>query len=255
MPLVSPEILADARGLSSGAAGLLLAGGLLLWSHGWAWHRFWVVFGITMAAGVLGMTTSRSAGGQQVLVAGVLTAVAAGMVAMEAAKLLAFATGGAVGWVAFQAVFPHAQELWAAFLSGGLIGVVLFRLWTMLVTSFAGVLVAGHAGLVLANEFGKLDAAGWAGQNAAALNGAVVVATVLGVVLQAKLMPAEDEATEESHEGHGDHGEKQKNPKKKAAKPAGDHDKMADDHANDHGHDKHEPKRGGWKLFPAAKAS
>ena len=245
MHLIVPEILADARGLSAGAAGLLLAVGLLLWANGWAWHRFWVVFGITMAAGVVGMSTSRSAGGQQVLVVGVLTAVAAGMVALEAAKLLAFATGGAVSWVAVQAVFPHAQELWAAFLCGGLIGVVLFRLWTMLVTSLAGAVVAGHGGLMVVSASGSFDAAGWAGQHAAALNGAVIVATLFGVILQAKLSPVEHEEEEDEHDDEEDG--KHKNPKKK---PAAKHDEPDDDHANDHGP---KPRRGGWKLFSAPK--
>lgn len=271
MQFIVPDILTDARGLSPGTAVLLLLMGLMLWAYGWAWHRFWVVFGITMAAGVIGMTTSRSAGGQQVLVAGVLMAVAAGMVALEAAKLLAFATGGVVAWVAFQTLFPHAQELWAAFLSGGLIGVVLFRLWTMLVTSAVGSLVAGHAGMVLAAELGKLDSVGWAGHHAVALNGAVVATSLAGVILQAKLARS-DEAKpgDDIHADHDDHGGKQKNPKKKTAahdkaEHHGHHDQghgKADghgghhDHGNDHGHAAKPAGRAGWKRFlPVPKLS
>ena len=36
-----------------------------------------------------------------------------------------------------QAVMPEAHELWAVFLCGGLVGVVLYRLWTMLATSLS----------------------------------------------------------------------------------------------------------------------
>jgi hypothetical protein len=238
MQLILPDIVAEARGLSPGATVFLLTVGLLLWAYGWLFHRFWVVFGITMAAGVLGLSAGRSAGGQQVLVVGILTAVAAGMMAMEAAKLLAFVSGGTAAWLAFQTVLPHAQELWAAFLSGGLIGIVLFRLWTMLVTSLAGSLVAGHAGLVLVSELGKFDATGWAGQHAAALNGAVVASSLVGVVLQAKLS-GPDQATlppeAKPEPAHGEHGEKDKNPKKKA-----DPHPPADDHGKPEAHAKHD---------------
>ena len=180
MQLILPDVLTAARGLSPGAAGFLLLVGVLLWAVGWRWHRFWVVFGITLAAGLIGLTAGQSAGGQ-VMVVGVLLAVAAGMLALELAKILAFVTGGAAAWAAAQAVFPQVQELWAVFLSGGLIGVVLYQLWTMLTTSFLGVLVGWHAAFVLAEQFAKkFDAAKWVGDHAAALNGAVVAVTLLG---------------------------------------------------------------------------
>lgn len=194
MQLILPDVLTAARGLSPGAAGFLLLVGLLLWAVGWRWHRFWVVFGITLAAGLIGLTAGQSAGGQ-VMVVGVLLAVAAGMLALELAKVLAFVTGGAAAWAAAQGVFPQVQELWAVFLSGGLIGVVLYQLWTMLTTSFLGVLVTWHAGFVLAEQFAKgFDAAKWVGDHAAALNGAVAVVAILGVLVQ-KLTAPRPEST------------------------------------------------------------
>ena len=127
------------------------------------------------------------------MVVGVLLAVAAGMLALELAKVLAFVTGGAAAWAAAQGVFPQVQELWAVFLSGGLIGVVLYQLWTMLTTSFLGVLVGWHAGFVLAEQFAKgFDAAKWVGDHAAALNGAVAVVTLLGVLMQKLTAPRPD---------------------------------------------------------------
>lgn len=190
MTLIFPEILTAARGLSAAGAGVGLAGGLLVWALGWRWHRFWVVFGITFAAGVVGLAAGKSAGGQ-VLVVGVLLAAAAGVLALELSRILAFVTGGTAAWVATQAVFPQAQEVWAAFLTGGLVGVVLYRLWMMLVTSLVGSLVAGHAGLVLAEALGKCDAAGFAGQHPAALTGVVLTASVVGVLVQVWTSPAE----------------------------------------------------------------
>lgn len=183
MQLIVPDVLAAARGLSPGAAGFLVLVGFLLWAVGWRWHRFWVVFGMTLAAGVIGLSAGQSAGGQ-VMVVGVLLAVAAGLLALELAKILAFLTGGVAAWAAAQAVFPQVQELWAVFLSGGLVGVVLYQLWTMLVTSFVGVLVTWHAGFVLADEFVKFDAAKWVADHAAALNGGAIAVTVMGVLVQ-----------------------------------------------------------------------
>lgn len=200
MQLILPDVLTAARGLSPGAAGFLLLVGLLLWAVGWRWHRFWVVFGITLTAGLIGLTAGQSAGGQ-VMVVGVLLAVAAGMLALELAKILAFVTGGVAAWAAAQAVLPQVQELWAVFLSGGLIGVVLYQLWTMLTTSFLGVLVTWHAGFVLAEQFAKgFDAAKWVGDHAAALNGGVAVVAILGVLVQRLTAPRPESADEPRQE-------------------------------------------------------
>ena len=56
------------------------------------------------------------------MVVGVLLAVTAGMLALELARILAFLTGGVAAWAGAQTVLPQAQELWAVFLSGGLLG-------------------------------------------------------------------------------------------------------------------------------------
>lgn len=200
MQLILPDVLATARGLSAGAAGFIVLVGFLMWAAGWRWHRFWVVFGLTLAAGVVGLGAGSAAGGGQVMVVGVLLAVAAGMLALELSKILAFVTGGAAAWVATQALLPQAQELWAVFLAGGLIGVVLYRLWTMLTTAFLGVLLAWHAGLVLIESLAGGDTAKWAGEHAAALNGAVIAATVIGVLIQAQTTPRPEEAAEEEKE-------------------------------------------------------
>ncbi|HET6575033.1 MAG TPA: hypothetical protein VFG68_15610 [Fimbriiglobus sp.] len=196
MQLILPDVLTAAHGLSPGAAGFLMLVGFLLWAVGWRWHKFWVVFGITLTAGLIGLSAGQAAGGR-VMVVGVLLAVAAGMLALELAKVLAFVTGGAAAWAAAQAVFPQVQELWAVFLSGGLIGVVLYQLWTMLTTSFVGVLVTWHAGFVLADQLVKgFDAAKWVGEHAAALNGGVAVVTLLGVLVQRLTSPRPESADE-----------------------------------------------------------
>jgi|GEM_PF-455286 len=195
MHFIDPDVLMAARGLSQGSSVFLLLIGLLLWTCGWRWHRFWIVFTITMIAGMIGLSAGRSAGGQ-VMVAGILMAVAAGVMALELARLLAFATGGTVAWMLTQTIFPEAYELWAIFLSGGLLGVVLYRLWTMLTTSFVGGILATHAGLVTVEGLKPgFDAALWASTHAVALNGAAVAVALLGVVIQARLSPKEHAPT------------------------------------------------------------
>lgn len=200
MQLIVPDILSAARGLSPGASGFLLLIGLLLWSMGWRWHKFWVVFGITLGAGLIGLGMGQGSG-SQVMVVGVLLAVAAGMLALELARLLAFFTGGVAAWAAAQSVLPQAQELWAVFLSGGLFGVVLYQLWTMLMTSLLGVIVTWHAGFVLAEQFMPgFDAAKWVGDHLAALNGGVIAVAIMGVIVQVKTAPKPEEKPEEKAE-------------------------------------------------------
>ena len=145
---------------------------------GWRWHRFWVVFGITTVAGVLGLNAGQAAGGQ-VLVLGILLAFAGGVMALEVAKLLAF-TGGGIGSLARRADraaagsrnvgrLPQRRPLRRS----------SYRLWTMLVTSMIGVLIAVHATLILGAESG-LSVTKWVADNSAALNGVVLFFTVIG---------------------------------------------------------------------------
>ena len=185
MFLLNPDVIAEARGLSVGASGFLLFVGFLLWAFGWRWHRFWIVFAITLTAGILGLGAGQSAG-VQILVVGVLCAVAAGMLALELARILAFVSGGVAAWVGATLVAPGAQELWAVFLCGGLLGVVLYKLWTMVAMSLLGILVCWHTLLVLGEGPFAFSASQWAAENASALNGAVALGTLLGVIVQTK---------------------------------------------------------------------
>jgi len=194
MQLIIPEILAEARGLTTAMTGTLCALGFALWLFGWRWHRFWIVAGITLAAGLLGLNAGRAAGGTQIMALGILIAVAAGMMALELAKVFAFVAGGCGAWLAAQWVFPQAQELWAVFISGGLFGLLLYRLWTMLLTSLAGVLIASHSALLLLEAPAGFDAPKWVSANQAALNGVAVGLIVLGILLQAIAAPDEDDS-------------------------------------------------------------
>lgn len=190
MHLISPAVLTDAKGLSVGAMAFFLFVGFLVWAFGWRWHKFWVVFAVTLTAGLLGISAGRTAG-MQVLVVGVLVSIAAGLLALEIAKITAFLTGGTAAWLAAQAVMPEAQELWAVFLCGGLVGVVLYRLWTMLATSLVGVLLFWHAGLLMVEALGGVNVTELADKHAAVANGVVIGASLIGVLVQAKTGQAE----------------------------------------------------------------
>jgi hypothetical protein len=199
MQLIAPDILAEARGLTGAMTGTICVLGFALWLFGWRWHRFWIVAGITLASGLIGLNAGRTSNGTQVMAVGILLAVSAGLLALELAKVLAFVAGGCGAWLAVQWVLPQAQELWAVFLCGGLFGLLLYRLWTMLLTSLLGALFACHAGLLLAEHFFHFDAVAWVTRNVPALNGVVVGMVVLGILLQAVSAP-DDEAKEEKSE-------------------------------------------------------
>ncbi|MGL4422666.1 MAG: hypothetical protein ACRCZF_18500 [Gemmataceae bacterium] len=241
MVLISPEVLAAARGLSLGACSFLILVGGLLWVLGWRWHRFWLVFVITTTAGIIGLNAGRASGGY-VLVIGLLLAFAGGVMALELAKIGSFAAGGVGAWLTIQNILPQAQEMWAIFLAGGLMGVILHRLWTMLLTSLAGVLLIMHAGMLLLEQVGFGGPMRMLGTNAAAVNGVAVMLIVLGLFIQARtaeqgaaaVVVAEvEKPAEEVDEG--------KKPKKKRKKKKDDEENDEEDEAEAEGKETAEP--------------
>jgi len=184
MSILDPEILQELSGLS---VGLCIAGavvGLLLWLTGWWLHRFWIVLATTALAGILGLV-SGSVHGVQALIAAVLLAVAAGILALALIRLVAFAAGGAAACFLLQKLSPSSgPEPLVPFLSGGLLALYLFRLWTMTLTRFAGTVLMGYFGLCLANQMGKLDAVLLAQEKAELLNLACAVGALFGVLAQ-----------------------------------------------------------------------
>ncbi len=183
MSLVLPEILVELRALSP---GLLVAGvavALVLWLGGWWSYRFWVVLGTTVAAGVLGLYEAPALRMQPVL-ASVLLAVAAGMLALSLARLFAFAAGGVTCLVLVHLLIPSAHAPVICFLAGGLLATLLYRLWLILLTSFAGSLLLLHCGLALATQAGGVDLVAWCRSQAVLLNWVCGIATALGWVVQ-----------------------------------------------------------------------
>lgn len=183
MHLIAPDILAEARGLSVGASATGAVLGLLLWLFGWRWHRFWTVAAVTIAGGLYGLSSAQATGGH-VIAIGLLLAVCAGLLALELARVFAFAAGGTAVWLAAGAVIPNTPEAAIFFLVGGLAGLLFYRLWMMALTSVLGTLVFGHAAVVLVETLAGIDVTGWADRNGTGLSVAVGLISLLGVAAQ-----------------------------------------------------------------------
>jgi hypothetical protein len=184
MSLIDSEIVKELCGLSVGMNVVGVVVGLMLWLTGWWAHRFWIVMITTALAGIAGLI-SGPVQGIRPLLAGLLLAVAAGVLALALVRLAAFAAGGAATCLAVQAFAPPAwNEPLICFVLGGLAGLYWFRIWTRALTSFAGVVVMGYFGLPLADYFGKLDAVALTQQKASQLAWACGILTLVGFLLQ-----------------------------------------------------------------------
>jgi hypothetical protein len=183
MRLVAPDILAELRGLSAVLCGVGMGLGFMVWVLGWRAHRFWIVMATTVLAGIFGLFSLRTPGVQPMVV-GLLLAITAGTLALPLAKVLAFAAGGSAGWMLARSVAPAWEEPLISFFAGGLTGVLLFRFWMMTLTSLAGTLIMGYAGLCLADRLGKVDAVTLAEKSSALLNWVCVGVGLLGLVVQ-----------------------------------------------------------------------
>jgi len=211
MQILAPDILADVRSLSVALQVTGLVVGLSLWLLGWRNHRFWVVLVMTVSAGTYGLSEASTLHTQP-LVAAVLLAVAAGMLALSLVRLVAFAAGGFFSLVAIQALAPNWDQPLVAFLTGGLLGHLLFRLWVMALTSFCGTLLMSYAGLGLADHLGKLDAVAWTEKRPQILNWLGGAVAALGFLfqffLERRLASKEESKKSKSNGSKGDKSEK-----------------------------------------------
>ena len=175
------ELLEIARGLSLDVPIMGIVFGLLLWILGWRLHRFWIVTGITICAGIVGLVSGQQAG-LQVLAVGLMLAVLSGLIALHLARILAVGGAGLAVAAGVDSIAPNFNEPLLCFLAGGLLGVILFRLFTMLMTSFCGAaLVAGSAMLIAEKCSSSFNAANWVNDHPRGVFLALAFATLLGV--------------------------------------------------------------------------
>jgi MFS family permease len=183
MVLVAPDILDEVRQLPWYLLAFAAALGLLLWLVGGRGHRFWLVLCMTLTGGVFGLSFG-AAYGVQPLVAGLLVGVAAGALALALARVVLFILGGAACvWLA-HAVAPAWDEPALCFLAGGLVGVLLYKVWVTALSSLAGTLLLAYSILGLLGRLAGFDAVAWAGEQTAVLNWACGALAVLGLLAQ-----------------------------------------------------------------------
>ncbi len=188
MRLIAPDILSEARGLSVPFCAIGIMIGLLLWSFGWRWHRFWVVLATTIVAGLIGLS-GHSVIGPRMLAAGLLLAIAAGMLAIDLSRLVAFSAAGLGCWLIVHKVLPNFQEPTICLLGGGIVGLLLYRLQLMILSSLVGTVIFGHSLLLLIEKLSEpyVAVATWSQTNFLGLNIGVVVVSLLGVAAQGQI--------------------------------------------------------------------
>ncbi len=183
MQLIAPDVLTEAHGLSPGISGTAIGIGVLVWLTGWRLHRFWFVLTLTVGAGVAGLNEAAVLKVHPVA-AGVLVAVAVGVLSLSLVRVLAFVSAGLAACVVVHAALPAWNQPLGAFVGGGLLGLYLFRLWTMMLTSTAGAMLMVYGGLCLADKLAKWDAGAWAGRKTQMLNWVCLAVAAGGLGLQ-----------------------------------------------------------------------
>jgi hypothetical protein len=179
MQFVSPDILSDVSGLSLVISCTALVLGFLVWLLGWREHRFWIVLTTTISAGILGLYSNTT----QPVLAGLLLAIAAGVLALTLVRLIAFAASGLASCLAVNVLAPQWHQPLLPFLAGGLFGLLLFRVWTMVLTSVAGTLLMAYSTLCLLHKFAKVDVVALTEKRITAINcicGGVAFVGLLG---------------------------------------------------------------------------
>jgi hypothetical protein len=183
MGLLDPDILEAGKDLSPALTGIGVAIGLFLWLFG-AWtHRFWIVLAFTLGAGVYGLLYGPEHG-MQPIVAGLLLAVAAGALGLALMRVLAFVTGGLGVYLAVRALAPGVDEPLLCILIGGLVSVLLFRLWITSISSVAGTLLLAYFSLWLIDKVGSAGLIAVAGNNLPLCNWGLSAFAVVGVIVQ-----------------------------------------------------------------------
>jgi len=183
MQLIAPDILKEAQEFSLAVSAPAFGLGLLLWIFGWRGHRFWIVLITTIGAGVLGLYIGPAYGARPI-VGGILLACAAGALALSLVRVIAFSAGGAAAWLLMRTIAPTVEEPLICFLIGGLIGLFLFRVWTMALTSSAGAFLMVYSGLCLAHALGNVDAVAWAENQTMLFNCLCGGLALVGIVVQ-----------------------------------------------------------------------
>jgi len=237
--VVAPWILSDLAELSwSLCAGLFLVGFVLFLLGGFG-HRFWLVLGITLAAGIVGLQYGPQFG-MQPLVGGLFLGISAGALALSLMRIAIFLAVGMLTYYIAVRLAPGWNEQVACFLAGGLVGVFFFRFWVMVTTSLVGTLLMTYSTLLMVARYGKVDVVSLTERNGPLFNWAVAGVALLGLIFQWLLLSIR---SGESESG----GKKDKKDRKDRKKKDREKEKDRDD---DHDEAEAEPEKRGWLTLP-----
>jgi hypothetical protein len=182
MTLLTPDILESTRELSLPVLSGAFLIGLFLWWFGGASHRFWMALGVTVVAGLVGLHYGPDYE-LQPLVAGLLVALAAGALALSLVRIALFVASGVAALALCRTLGTGWNEI-VCFLTGGLLGVLLYRPWVTLLSAFSGSLLMGYAILSILERSGKVASTELAGNHAPLFNWAIVGLTGMGLLAQ-----------------------------------------------------------------------
>lgn len=202
MHLIDAEILEAGQGLNIPVCAAGLAIGFILWVMGGWGQRFWLVLASTLAAGTYGLSVGDSFNVQP-LVAGLLMAVAAGVLALSLVRAVAFAGGGLTACLLMERMATGWNEPFVVFFVGGFLGLFLLRFWLMALCSLAGTLLMAYSGLWLLDTLKQLDAVQWTSQRPVLLDWACGGVAAVGFLLQLILSGRRrksDEADEQEYD-------------------------------------------------------
>jgi hypothetical protein len=183
MQIIAPDFLTDLRDLPLYATVTMALIGAGLWICGWWGHRFWMGLLTSFGAGLVGLRLGPD-WGLDPLAAGIMLAVAGGSLALAICRIGVFLIYGVAAWHLMQALAPKASHPIACIAIGGALAVLIFRFSVILMTSAAGVWLAGHGGLLLAERFGKIDAPAWVTARPLWINTGFAATAFIGVIFQ-----------------------------------------------------------------------
>jgi hypothetical protein len=177
------EIMEEVRQLSPGALWTGVGIAVVFLLFGYQLYKFWIVLGSTVASGFIGLNQGPIWGVHPV-VGAVMAGLAGGILSLSLFRLFAFLSGGAALALVTGLVTPGPGELLVLFVVGGLIALLLERLWMALASSFLGAWLLGYALLGLLDRGQKIDALKWIEENHNLLPVLVGTGTLLGAGAQ-----------------------------------------------------------------------
>ncbi len=194
--LVSADVLEAGQGLSVAMLGTLTVVGMALWCCGWRWHRFWMMLGMGLLVGGVCWRWLTPLVAAPPLVFTAMAALCGAWLGVELVRLGVFVAGGVIAMGGVQHLVPGAHELWLAFVIGGLVALLLFRWWVMLLTAAAGTWLMLHAGLLLTQSLLAVEVIPWIREQSLGWSLAAGVLSLIGLAVQIGLDRWERRQTE-----------------------------------------------------------